>query len=88
MSYMTIRLEELGAAFSTAKLVGVKGEQLANETIGILNSIDSLLTEFAKLQEDPELMDALANAAGGNQMEYSTAVAGILAKAKADIAGL
>ena len=79
------KLEDLNNSFMMTKRVGLVGEKLASDVIEILHKIDGVLADFTKLQEDPELMAALADSAGGDQMNYSMTVAGILVEAKMKI---
>ncbi len=79
------KLEELERSFADTENDGVIGKRLAIKTISILKNIDNLIADFTEIQKDPELLARLADAAGGNQMQYSGHVAQILGKAKYDI---
>ncbi len=82
------KLDELKNAFSSTKKTGVEGEKLVNKTVGILRDIDELLANFTQLQTNPELMSKIADSAGGSQMEYALAIAGILAETKFKVEAL
>ena len=63
-------------------------KKLALKSLHIIERIDDILKDFGELQQDEALMAELATSAGGNQMEYSLAIAQIFIDTKTNIVAL
>ena len=85
---MSIRLTEMNKSFQATKAIGISGEFLANGVLQILADMDTVLTEFIKVVADDQRTADFFLMSGAEGMEYASAVAQILGKAKYDIEAL
>ena len=82
------KLSDLRNSFGKVKKIVAFGEEISIKRIVILESIDDVLTDYDALMKQPDVMEALAEAAGGNQLYYTGQVAELLRKVKDDIEAL